>query len=185
MSSWLQFAKFTRAKTVLVAVTATLAIYAAARSIWVAEIGPYDWPESIPAERNRIYSSGGFSIIVPEGWRSGSGPDYISAVSGSSEYWSTQIWVEKGISEYSQPQPLPENSRFQGMIAYEQQGIARILERSRPFFERKIFIKRYGVLFEIRVRTWRRPFPDVLPESLRRYIETFSYSPPDVEKKRH
>jgi hypothetical protein len=126
--------QFTRAKKVLAALAASLAVCVAGHSIWVTEIGPYDWPKSIPVESNRIYSPGGFSMIVPEGWRSGAGPTYISAVSGSSEYWSTQLWVQKGVSEFSQPRPLPENARFQGMLAYQQQGISCESEGSRPFF---------------------------------------------------
>jgi len=134
----------------------------------------------MPAESNRVHSPGGFSMIVPEGWRSGSGPTYISAVSGASNFYNTQISVEKGIPEFSQPQPLPVNASFQGMDAYQQNGITRRAEGTRPYFESRIFIQRHEETFQIRVRTWRRPLPSTVPDSLRRYIETFSYAPPDV-----
>jgi hypothetical protein len=164
-------------KTAVAALAAMVAVLAAARSYWVVAIGPYDWPESVPVEENRVSSPGGFSVIVPEGWRSAAGLTYISASSGSSEFFSTQIWIEKGIRPFSQPDPLPVNARFQGIDAYEQKGVTRNTERSRPFFESKIFIRRHGEVFQIRVRTWRRPLPDAIPESLRRYIETFEYAP--------
>ncbi len=171
--------KFTRAKIVLAVVAATLAVCAAVRSYWVVNIGPYDWPNSMPAESNRVYSPDGFSMIVPEGWRSGARATYISACSGASDPYSTQLWVEKGISKFSQPQPLPANASFQGTDAYQQNRIVRSAKGARPFFESKIFIQRHGELFQIRVRTWRRPLPSTVPDSLRRYIETFSYSPSD------
>jgi hypothetical protein len=130
----------------------------------------------MPTESNRVYSPGGFSVIVPEGWRSAAGLTYISASSGSSESFSTQIWIEKGIRQFSQPDPLLVNARFQEIDAYEQKGVTRTTERSRPFFESKIFIRRHGEVFQIRVRTWRRPLPDVIPDSLRTYLETFEYA---------
>lgn len=177
-------ASFTRARVALAAVLATLALCLAARSIWVNEIGPYDWPESMPEESNRVYSPGGFSMIVPKGWRSGAGTTHISAISGASNDWSTQIWIQKGISESSQPRPLLENAQFQGTAAYQTQGITYREHGAREFFECRIFVKRHGVPFEIRVRTWRRPVPDTLPECLQRYIETFAYSPSGIGKER-
>jgi hypothetical protein len=144
------------------------------------EIGPYDWPKSMPDESNRVYSLGGFSMVVPEGWRSGAGSNYISACSGAADYYSTQLFVEMGIPDFSQPKPLPKNASFQGRDAYQQNHITRETETSRPFFESKTFIERHGEVFQIRVRTWRRPLPTKVPDSLQRYIETFSYAPPDV-----
>ena len=169
--------KSSRASLVVAAIVATLAVCAALRSFWVTEIGPYDWPESMPDENNRIYSPGGFSMVVPEGWRSAARLNYISASSGASNYYSTQLLIEKKIPEFSQPQPLPNNASFQGKDAYQQNGIRRNTDVSRPFFESKILVERHGELFQIRVRTWRRPLPSDVPDSLQRYIETFSCDP--------
>lgn len=101
-----------RIKIGVAALVATLAICLVVCSIWVFLIGPHDWPDSVPQERNRIHSPAGFSMIVPERWRSGADLWQLGAVSGASDYFSTRIWVERVYPENLQPQPLPENATF-------------------------------------------------------------------------
>jgi hypothetical protein len=161
-----------RVQLVLASAAALLGIWAAVNALF----GPYDWPRSLPDEKNRVHAPSGVSIVAPEGWKSRARARGIE-LSSDNRFKSSEIEVWGGTMPFALPFATKRKTEFQGEPAIEMQEIVYREEGRQRHFESSLHFNRGQARFILIFRSWRRPFPDSLPDSIRAYFETFRYEP--------